>query len=225
MEEIKDAISTETASITQLFRPGLRTALLIGILLAVFSQITGINVIIYYTPMILMEIGFGSASTALLGMVMVGIVNFIVTIVAVCIIDKVGRKPLLLIAPAGMCICLVLIGVKFYFGVFSALFILIAILCYCTFFAIGLGTGCWLVISEIFPTRVRGRAVSICTFSLWVSNFIAVLVFPSMLEFSRAGTFWLFAVLSAVMVIFVWRMIPETKQRTLEEIEKSWMRK
>ena len=224
LEEIKEAITMEEASIVQLFRPGFRIALIIGILLAVFSQITGINVIIYYTPMILLDLGFESASTALLGMVVVGIINFITTIVAVCIIDKVGRKPLLLIAPAGMCICLILVGVKFYFGVFSPLFILIAILCYCSFFAIGVGTGSWLVISEIFPTRVRGRAVSICTFSLWVSNFVAVLVFPSLLELSRAGTFWLFAILSFVMVAFVWRMIPETKQKTLEEIEKFWRR-
>ncbi|NQV34682.1 MAG: sugar porter family MFS transporter [Phycisphaeraceae bacterium] len=222
IKEIQNALTTEEASIKQLFKPGLKRALFIGVFIMIFSQITGMNAIYMYTPKLLLAVGFQSKSSALLAMVIVGVVNFMTTIIAVCVIDKVGRRVLMLTAPLGMGLCMLMIAVGYGFQCVSPGFILAAILLFVFFFALGVGPGAWLVTSEIYPTKVRGRAMSICTFSLWVSSFVANLIFPKLLESSQVTTFGLFAGACFLMILFVYATVPETKGKTLEQIETLW---
>jgi len=222
MKEIEGALSIEDASLKQLFKPGFRRALIIGVMIMIFSQITGMNAIYMYTPKLLLAVGFASKQSALLAMVIVGVVNFATTIIAVCILDKVGRRILMLLAPLGMGLCMLAIAVGYGLEWISPAVILAAILLFVFCFALGVGPGAWLVTSEIYPTKVRGRAMSICTFSLWSSSFIANLVFPKLITFSQVTTFTIFAVACFAMCVFIYGFLPETKGKTLEEIEALW---
>jgi sugar porter (SP) family MFS transporter len=222
LRDIGAAVAQEEASITQLLRPGLRKALLIGVAIMIFSQITGNFAVFTYTPKLLLQLGSKSTNSALLGMVMVGVVNFLATIVAICLIDKLGRRPLLIYAPLGMCLCMAAVACSFQLDLFSPTMLLGWILGFVVCYAVGVGPGSWLIISEIFPTRVRGRAMSICTLCLWIVNFLTTLAFPMLWEYTRAGTFWLFAFTSGTMAVFVWAILPETKGLSLEAIEQSW---
>ena len=223
--EMVETIQGEGVSLSQLFHSGLRTALLIGILLPIFSQISGINVIIYYGPKILNEAGF-SISDALGGQVTIGIVNVLFTLLAIWQVDKLGRKPLLLVGIAGVVAALVAVGMFFYTHVQQGGVLIGFILFFIACFAFSFGPVTWIIISEIFPTNVRGRAMSIGTFALWSANAIVGQLFPSMLEgIGPAGTFWTFAAICLPAFFFVWKVMPETKGRTLEEIERSLQRK
>ena len=222
LQEIELAIKTETGSFSELFRPGLRTALVIGIILSIFSQVTGINAIMYYAPEIFKSTGDGSGS-ALMQTVLVGIINVLFTIVAIKYADKAGRKNLLMAGSAGMAICLALIGAAFYMDAVKGYLVLIAILAYIACFALSLGPLTFVVIAEIFPNRVRGRAMSICLFFLWTAVYFVSQFFPILLQsIGSAYTFWIFMAMSIIAFVFVWRIVPETKGKTLEEIEKSW---
>jgi len=222
LQEIKLAINTETGSFSELFKPGLRTALIIGIILSIFSQVTGINAIMYYAPEIFKSTGDGSGS-ALLQTILVGIVNLLFTIVAIKYADKAGRKGLLLAGSAGMTICLAIIGAAFYLGAVKGYLVLVAILAYIACFALSLGPLTFVVIAEIFPNRVRGRAMSICLFFLWTAVYFVSQFFPILLQtIGSAYTFWIFMAMSVIAFLFVWKVVPETKGKTLEEIEKSW---
>ena len=222
LRNIRSAVTREETSVTQLLRPGLRTALLIGVAIMVFSQITGNFAVFTYTPKLLLQLGAKDANSALLGMVMVGAVNFLTTIAAVCLIDKLGRRPLLIYAPLGMCLCMAAVACSFQTDAFSPTILLGCILGFVVCYAIGVGPGAWLIISEIFPTRVRGRAMSICTLCLWIVNSLTTLAFPMLWSYTQAGTFWLFAFTSGTMAVFVWAILPETKGLSLEAIEQSW---
>ena len=222
LQEINQAINTEEGSFAELFRPGLRTALIIGIILSIFSQVTGINAIMYYAPEIFKSTGDASNS-ALLQTILVGIVNLLFTIVAIKYADKAGRKGLLLAGAGGMAICLAIVGGAFYMGAVKGYLVLIAILAYIACFALSLGPLTFVVIAEIFPNRVRGRAMSICLFFLWTAVFFVSQFFPILLQsIGSAATFFLFMIMSVIAFFFVWKMVPETKGKTLEEIEKSW---
>lgn len=222
LKEIEEAINTETSSFSELFRPGLRTALFIGIILSIFSQATGINAIMYYAPEIFKSTGDGSDS-ALLQTILVGIVNLLFTIVAIKYVDKAGRKGLLLAGSAGMAICLAIIGTAFYLQAVRGYLVLVAILAYIACFATSLGPLTFVVIAEIFPNRARGRAMSICLFFLWTAVYFVSQFFPILLEsIGSAYTFWIFMATSIVAFLFVWKMVPETKGKTLEEIERTW---
>lgn len=227
-DEYREMIATiqqERVSLSQLFRPGLRTALLIGVLLPIFSQISGINVIIYYGPRILHEAGF-SISGALGGQVTIGIVNVLFTLLAIWQVDKLGRKPLLLFGIAGVVVSLIAVGMFFYNQVSQGIVLIIFILFFIACFAFSLGPGTWIVISEIFPTHIRGRAMSIGTFALWSANAVVGQLFPWMLEnIGPAGTFWTFAAICLPAFFFVRKVLPETKGKTLEEIERFLQRK
>jgi SP family arabinose:H+ symporter-like MFS transporter len=222
MNEIKGALSHETGTIRELFSPGLRKAMIVGIVLALFSQITGINAIIYYAPEIFKSIGFG-ADSAFLQTVLIGVINTLFTFVALWLIDRAGRKTLLLWGVSGMIICLLGTGLCFHYNLTQGPWLLLFILGYIACFASSLGPIPWVLMSEIFPTKTRGIAMSFCTVVLWIGVLCITQFTPILLEkIGGAQTFWLFMINSIILLVFIWKVIPETKQRTLEEIEQSW---
>ncbi|QEC66671.1 sugar porter family MFS transporter [Panacibacter ginsenosidivorans] len=223
LNEINNTLADETSlPISEMLKPGLRRALLIGIVLAIFSQVTGINAVMYYAPEIFKSTGDGSGS-ALMQTVLVGIINVAFTLVAIKYVDKLGRKALLLIGIAGMTICLLAVGAAFYFNAQQGYLVLIGILCYIACFAISLGPLTFVVIAEIFPTKARGTAMSVAVFSLWVAVFLVSQSFPILMgSIGNAFTFWIYMFMAICAFLFVWKMVPETKEKTLEEIENYW---
>lgn len=223
--EIRESLKEEAGTLAELFQPGLRMAMLVGFMLAVFSQITGINAIIYYAPEILKSVGFG-AESALVQTVIIGIVNTVFTFVAIWLMDKAGRKTLLLWGVSGMIICLLGAGTAFYFELNSGPWLLIFILGFIASFASSLGPIPWVMISEIFPTKNRGTAMSLSIVMLWLAVVLVTQMTPILLDpetgIGGAYTFWLFMVNAIILLVFVWKFVPETKQKTLEEIEQSW---
>ena len=224
LKEIKTAVEEESGSLAQLFQPGYRLPLIIGVTLAVFQQITGINTILYYGSIIFTEhVGTQSASAALWANVIIGTMNLVCTIVSLFIIDRLGRKALLMIASGGMGISLAILGMILLLYPSSGSPVLALILCYVAFFSVGMGPTVWVVISELFPTRIRGRAMSIATISLWAACTLITLSFLSLVKaISVSGAFWCYAVMCVLTFLFVWRVTPETKGKTLEEIERNW---
>jgi SP family xylose:H+ symportor-like MFS transporter len=225
--EIKDAIAHESGSLLQLFRPGMKIVLVIGIVLAVLQQVTGINVFLYFGTEIFKKMG-SETNAALLQTVIVGAVNMTFTIIAIWTVDRLGRKPLMMIGSAGMGLSLLAMGLAAYFQR-TELWMLLFILGYIACFALSVGPVTWVILSEIFPTRIRGRAMAIATVCLWVSNYIISQTFPMMDEnqwlldrFHHAFPFWIYGAFSAVLLVFVFLFVPETKGKTLEEIEKHW---
>lgn len=222
MSEIKRTLKEERGTVSELFGPGLRTALLIGMFLALFSQITGINAIIYYAPEIFKSVGFGTES-ALLQTVIIGLTNTIFTFVAIRFIDRAGRRKLLLWGISGMIVCLFGVGIVFYFELSSGPLLLIFILGFIASFASSLGPIPWVIIAEIFPTKTRGIAMSFAVLTLWIGVVLVTQLTPMLLKtVGGAGTFWIFAANAIFLLVFAWKMIPETKGRTLEEIERYW---
>ena len=225
LDEIKVALNIEKSSFSDIVKPGVRKALMIGIILCIFSQVTGINAIMYYAPEIFKATGDASSS-ALMQTVLVGVINVLFTLVAIKYVDKWGRRTLLLIGSSGMAVCLAIVGSAFYFGFAEGYLVLIAILAYISFFAISLGPLAFVVISEIFSNRNRGAAMSVCIFFLWTSVYLVSQTFPMLLEsIGSAFTFWIYMVMAIVAFFFILKMIPETKGKSLEEIELYWLPK
>src|ERR671917_509250 len=231
MQDIKNQEGNqERVSYAELLAPFVRPALIIGIGLAIFQQITGINTVIYYAPTILQGVGFSEGGAIAATALGVGVVNVGFTILAVRIIDRAGRRPLLLIGLVGMTISLALLGTVFASGatgenstVLSGVLATLCLAVYIASFAISLGPVFWLMISEIYPLRIRGTAMSVASIANWGSNWLVALTFPVLLAtFGGAGSFWLFAVLGIVAWFFVYFRVPETKGRSLEEIEASF---
>ncbi len=221
-DEISESLKNEKGSLADLLDIKLRKPLVIGVVLALFSQITGINAIIYYAPEIFKSIGFG-AESAFTQTIIIGLVNMIFTLVAVWLIDKTGRKSLLTWGVTGMVICLFATGICFHFHFDNGPWLLIFILGYIASFAISLGPIPWVLMSEIFPTKVRGMAMSLATLVLWIGVVAITQLTPIFLErFGGAVTFWVFMINAIIILIFTVKMIPETKGKSLEEIEKSW---
>jgi len=221
-QEIKNALKEEKGKFSELFQSGYRTAIVIGLVLALFSQITGINAIMYYAPEILKTAGFG-VNSALMQTVIIGVINFIFTFVAIKYIDKAGRKKLLLWGIAGMIICLFIIGLLYQFNATSGPWLLIFILGFVACFASSLGPIPWVMISEIFPTKTRGIAMSLCVMVLWVGVMLISQFTPVLLdELGSSYTFWLFMINAIILWGFTFKRIPETKGKTLEEIEMEW---
>jgi sugar porter (SP) family MFS transporter len=222
--EIRGSIAEESGTLGELFAPRLRKPLGIAVFLAVFQQITGINTVIYYGSLIFKEqVGGQSDTTAIGANVTIGAVNFLMTIVALWVIDKLGRKPLMILSSAGMALSLFALGLLFRLQPPPATAILVVILLYVASFGFGLGPGVWVVISELFPTRIRGRAMSIATVSLWLACILITFTFLSLVErIGSTGAFWLYAAMNVLNLVFIWRVMPETKGRSLEEIERSW---
>ncbi|HEY4391488.1 MAG TPA: sugar porter family MFS transporter [Paenibacillus sp.] len=220
--DIKESFKVENGSIRQLFSPTLRLALIVGVGLAVLQQVTGINAVLYYAPEIFKQTGAGT-DAALIQTIFVGVINLLFTILAIWLIDKVGRKMLLLIGSSAMLICLIVIGAAFQTGHTSGPLVLIFILIYVAAFALSLGPVVWVVISEIFPNRIRGKATAIASMALWTADYVVSQTFPPMLASAGpALTFWIFGFMSLITVVFTWRKVPETKGKSLEEIESLW---
>ncbi|MDN4082421.1 sugar porter family MFS transporter [Paenibacillus polymyxa] len=223
--DIKESFKNENDSLKQLFAPGIRVALFIGIMLAIMQHITGINAILYYAPVIFKGMGLGT-DASLTQTIWIGLINVLFTIVSVWLIDKAGRKVLLMIGTSLMTLCLVIIGAAFKMGLTTGPLVLIMILIYVASYAISLGPIVWVMISEIFPNRIRGKAVAIASMALWAGDYLVSQAFPPLL--SSAGpsnTFWIFGAISLFVVVFIWRKVPETKGRSLEQMENMWLEK
>ncbi|MTH45270.1 sugar porter family MFS transporter [Intestinirhabdus alba] len=220
LEAIQRALQSESAPrLRELFTPRLRRALAVGFCVALFQQIAGINAIFYYAPEIFKMAG-ANVSGAMSFTVLIGITLVVATLVSMWIIDRVGRRSLLIFGSAGMAVSLVCTGLLFRASEAQTTLLLICILAYVAIFAVSYGTVAYVIISEIFPVRVRGIAVSIATFALWGGNFFVSRFFPLLVEnISAANTFFIFAAISLVALIFVLAMVPETKGKTLEQIE------
>jgi sugar porter (SP) family MFS transporter len=228
LAEIRETLAQEGGSVWDLFQPAMRVVLLIAVGLAVLQQVTGINVFLYYAPEIFKKISHAGSDVALLQTVVVGAVNMLFTFLAIGTVDRVGRKPLMLIGAAGMGLCLVAMGLAAYVGSTGA-GVLVFVLGYIACFAMSVGPVTWVILSEIFPTKIRGRAMSLATFCLWTANFVVSQTFPMMdqnewlvARFHQAFPFWIYALMCVIQFVFVWRLVPETKGQSLEQIERIW---
>ncbi len=215
--EIKSALQEQKGTFKELLTGRYRKTLLIGILLAVFSQVQGINAIMYYAPVIFAGIGSESAYGQT---VIIGLINLLFTLVAIWLVDKSGRRNLLLAGGVGMFLSLALIGTAFYFSM-GGYILMIFILSYVACFAASFGPVTWVYISEIFPLKMRGMAISAATLALWSSVYLVTQFFPVLLEgLGAAFTFWIFCAMSVLGFIFVFMNVYETKGKSLEEIER-----
>ena len=229
LQEIESVVAQETGSIRMLFQGRLKVVLVIGVALAILQQVTGINVFLYYAPEIFKKLGTGT-DVAMLQTVVVGAVNLLFTIVAIWTVDRLGRKPLMIAGAAGMGICLAAMGASAVLQS-TQLWVLGFILGYIACFALAVGPVTWVILSEIFPTRIRGRAMAIATTCLWIANFFVSLTFPIMdgndflvRTFHHGFPFFVYAAFCVGTILLVWRYIPETKGRSLEQIEEHWLR-
>jgi MFS transporter, SP family, arabinose:H+ symporter len=222
MAEIEATIPQESSSLRQLFQPGMRLALLIGVLLPFFSQVSGVNVIIYYGPTVLKTAGWGD-NAALSWQILFGVVGSIATLAAILTIDKLGRKSLLLCGIAGVGAMLATSGALLGSENASPVWLIGAFAFFLACFNFSYGSVCWVVVSEIFPTAIRGRAMSISIFSLWTGCTLVAQTFPKLLEYAGPTyTFWLYGLSTPVAFLFVLLLVPETKGKSLEQIEKLW---
>jgi sugar porter (SP) family MFS transporter len=205
-----------------LLAPRLRPALIVGIGLAMFQQITGINTVIYFAPQIIQAAGLSSASVSILATAGIGAVNVVLTLVSIWLIDRAGRRALLLWSLGGMVVTLLALAAGFAFGAQGVLAwtTVLSLALYVAFFAVGLGPVFWLLIAEIFPLAVRGRAMGMATIANWGFNLLVTVTFLELIDWlGRSGTFLFFAVLTVAGFVFTARLVPETKGRSLEQIE------
>lgn len=222
LNSIKNAIEKEgESSWSMLLQPGIKVAVFVGVALALLSQFTGINAIIYYGPRIMEEAGL-QLSDALGGQVVIGIVNVLATVYAIMKIDTFGRKNLMKGGITGMFISLISVGILFVLEMTQGYLLIVFILTFIMSFAVGYGPVLWVLLSEIYPTKVRGRAMSVATLSVWVGTAVIGQVVPWMLDtLTPAGTFFVFAA-CCVPVPFILKSVPETKGLSLEDIEGAW---
>jgi sugar porter (SP) family MFS transporter len=226
LKQIQNSVGQQKGNWSELLSPFLRPAMIVGVGLAVAQQITGINTVIYYAPTIFKFAGLSSASVAILASVGVGVVNVVFTLLAMQLIDRVGRRPLLLASLAGMALGLTVLGLAFSLPQLSGSLGWIAVtslMIYVGSFAVGLGPVFWLILSEIYPLRIRGRAMSVGTVANWSANLIVALSFLTLTQvLGKSFTFWLYGVVTIGAWLFAFFMVPETNGKTLEEIEAHW---
>ena len=228
--DLKNLVQSEEKSDWKiLFQPGFRVALFIGVSLAILGQFMGVNAVLYYGPTIFEQTGL-SAGDSLFYQVIVGLVNFGSTVLAMAVIDKIGRKKLVYYGVSGMIVSLILIG--FYFtvnkvsNVVPPIMLLILILVYIFSCAISICVVIWVLLSEMYPARVRGLAMSAAGFSLWIGTFLIGQLTPwLMTTLSPAGVFWLFGVMCIPYLYITWKLVPETTGKSLEDIERMWLKK
>ena len=229
LQDTKSVVQSETKSDWKfLLQPGIFKAVQIGAAIAILGQFMGVNAVLYYGPTIFEEAGL-SGGDALFSQVLVGIVNVVTTVIAVFIIDKVGRKKLVYYGVSGMVLSLLLIGFYFHFSESMGLpnsFLLFFFLFYVFCCAISISAVIFVLLSEMYPTRIRGMAMSIAGFALWIGTYLVGQLTPWMLQnLTPTGTFLLFALMCVPYMLIVWKLIPETTGKSLEEIERYWMKK
>ena len=229
IRNIEEVIARESGRLSELWEPWMRRVLVLGVTLAVLQQVTGVNVFLYFAPKIFESLGAG-AGTALFQTVIVGAVNMTFTILAIGVVDRMGRKPLMIVGAAGMGVALTALGLAAYWQLFQW-WALVFVLGYIACFAMSVGPVTWVILSEIFPTSIRGRAMGIATICLWLANYVVSQTFPMMNDdawllarFHHGFPFWVYAAFCLVLLVVVLRFVPETKGKTLEEIERSWLR-
>ncbi len=224
IKKIQRSLTVKEASWKELFDPWIRPALFVGIGLAFFQQVTGINTIIYYAPTIFEFAGFASAKVSILATIGVGVVNVIMTLVAIWLIDRIGRKPLLYIGLTGMVLSLGALGLVFRLPQLTLALKVLAVMSvmgYIAFFAISLGPIFWLIIAEIYPLKIRARGMSLATVGNWGFNMIVAATFLTLVEkLGKSGAFWFYAIVSVGGIIFCHLFVPETKGQSLEGIEE-----
>lgn len=226
LQEIEASLkeNSSTVAVSELFRKSNRKVLITGFLLAVLVQVTGINTIVDYAPKIFLAAGI-EIKNALLNTSLIGLINFVFTFVAIIFIDKAGRKRLYIIGSSGMVLTLLLLALTFYYKAAPAL-TLIAILMFIAFFASCIGPVFWTLVAEIFPNRIRGKALAFVSFTQWVFNFLVVLLFPHFLSIVGGPlTFLFLSLMSLLQLLFVLFLLPETKGKSLEQIERLWENK
>ena len=223
VEATRSSSGEDKGSWSDLLKPGILVAVLAGCAIAILGQFMGVNAVLYYGPKIFSEAGFDNP---MFSTVLVGLVNFATTILAVFIIDKVGRKQLIYWGVSGMIICLMAIGTYFATGgVLGNGFMLAFFLAYVFCCAISISAIVFVLLSEMYPNSIRGRAMSLAGFMLWVGTYIVGQLTPVLLEWSQAGTFFIFAVMCVPYMLIMWKVIPETTGKTLEEIEEYWTKR
>lgn len=228
LNETKSVLTSETKSEwSLLMKPGIFKAVIIGVCIAILGQFMGVNAVLYYGPSIFENAGL-SGGDSLFYQVLVGLVNTLTTVLALVIIDKVGRKKLVYYGVSGMVVSLILIGMYFLFGDslgVSSLFLLIFFLFYVFCCAVSICAVVFVLLSEMYPTKVRGLAMSIAGFALWIGTYLIGQLTPWMLQnLTPAGTFFLFALMCVPYMLIVWKLVPETTGKSLEEIERYWTR-
>ena len=228
LNETKSVLTSETKSEwSLLMKPGIFKAVIIGVCIAILGQFMGVNAVLYYGPSIFENAGL-SGGDSLFYQVLVGLVNTLTTVLALVIIDKVGRKKLVYYGVSGMVVSLILIGLYFLFGDslgVSSLFLLVFFLFYVFCCAVSICAVVFVLLSEMYPTKVRGLAMSIAGFALWIGTYLIGQLTPWMLQnLTPAGTFFLFALMCVPYMLIVWKLVPETTGKSLEEIERYWTR-
>jgi len=223
LNEIEKTLNNqEESTFRDLLAPKIKPLLFIGIILAVFQQITGINTIMYYAPKIFANVG-QSNDSALLQTILIGGTNLVFTLVAMVLIDRFGRKLLIVIGSTGMMLMLAGLSALYFTNQTSGIMVLVFILGYCAFFAASLGPALWVVAAELFPNRLRSKGMSVAIVSLWIACTIVSIAFPVMLEKLSGGiTFLIFALICLANLLYVLKYVPETKGKTLEELEKEF---
>ncbi|WP_296635387.1 D-xylose transporter XylE [Polaribacter sp.] len=224
LEEIKDSMDEKISRNLLSFG---WLVIVVGILLSILQQFVGINVVLYYAPEIFKTISSGT-DTALLMTIIVGIVNFLFTILAIKTVDKYGRKPLMVIGALGMAIAMLSLGFVFFSGATGYL-ALFCMMLYVASFAMSWGPVTWVLLSEIFPNKIRGRALAIAVAAQWISNYLVSLTFPMMNDnsylsekFNHGFAYWVYGIMSILAMLFIIKFVPETKGKTLEEMEELW---
>lgn len=222
LAEIRETVNHKKSSITDLLKPGLRLAIIVGIGLSVFGQFTGVNILVYYGPTILENAGF-KLDSALQFQVAIGVINLIFTIIALWKIDSWGRRPLLIGGMATVFVSLVTIATLFTLNATSGWWIVIMLCIYMASLAISINAVIWVLLGEIFPNGIRGRAMSIAIFANWGTNFLTAFIFPWFVaKIGMNAGFFTFAAMCFIAVIFFYKYVPETKGKSLEQIEKYW---
>jgi len=216
LEDIKSTVET---SKVKLYSYG-KAVIIIGILLSVFQQFVGINVALYYAPRIFESMG-AAKDASMLQTIIMGLVNVVFTVVAILTVDKWGRKPLLILGSIGMAIGMIAISTLAFLDIIGTT-TLVFIIIYTASFMMSWGPICWVLISEIFPNKIRSQAVAIAVAAQWAANFFISSTYPPMMEFSNGGTYLFYGVMSILSALFVWKYVPETKGKTLEEMEELW---
>ena len=223
--QTRESLGTDKGSWADLLKPGIFLAVIAGSAIAILGQFMGVNAVLYYGPKIFSDAGFDNP---MFSTVLVGVVNCVTTILAVFIIDKVGRKQLIYWGVSGMIICLLAIGIYFAWGAAIGLgngFMLTFFLAYVFCCAISISAIVFVLLSEMYPNSVRGRAMSIAGFALWIGTYLIGQLTPVLLGWSQAGTFFIFAAMCVPYMLIMWKVIPETTGKTLEEIEQYWAKK